>query len=110
MKRLIIALVVTSLFTSCLNDSDDYVVLQDDPIIAEFLPNLSQLNLFIGDLNTLTVNSNMFKYELNTELFTDYAHKLRIIGLPDGTALQYEDDGFQYFQQEHLLQKRFIII
>ena len=107
MKRLIIALVATSLFTSCLNDSDDYIVLQDDPIIAEFLPNLSQLNLFIGDLNTLTVNSNMFKYELNTELFTDYAHKLRIIGLPDGTALQYENDGFPIFPTGTLIAKTF---
>ena len=107
MKRLIIALVVTSLFTSCLNDSDDYVVLQDDPIIAEFLPNLSQLNLFIGDLNTLTVNSNMFKYELNTQLFTDYAHKLRIIGLPEGATLQYEDDGFPIFPTGTLIAKTF---
>jgi len=107
MKRLIIAFVVALLFTSCLNDSDDYIVLQDDPIIAEFLPNLSQLNLFIGDLNTLTVNSNMFKYELNTQLFTDYAHKLRIIGLPEGTALQYEDDGFPIFPTGTLIAKTF---
>lgn len=107
MKRLIIALVVASLFTSCLNDSDDYIVLQDDPIIAEFLPNLSQLNLFIGDLNTLTVNSNMFKYELNTQLFTDYAHKLRIIGLPEGATLEYEDDGFPIFPTGTLIAKTF---
>ena len=107
MKRLIIVLVVASLFMSCLNDSDDYIVLQDDPIIAEFLPNLSQLNLFIGDLNTLTVNSNMFKYELNTQLFTDYAHKLRIIGLPEGATLEYEDDGFPIFPTGTLIAKTF---
>ncbi|WP_347924375.1 hypothetical protein [Pontimicrobium sp. SW4] len=107
MKRLIIALVVSSLFTSCLNDSDDYVVLQDDPIVAQFLPNLSQLNLFVGDLNTLTINSNMFKYELNTQLFTDYAHKLRIIGLPEGATLQYEDDGFPIFPTGTLIAKTF---
>jgi len=107
MKRLIITLVAASLFTSCINDSDDYIVLQDDPIIAEFLPNLSQLNLFVGDLNTLAVNSNMFKYELNTQLFTDYAHKLRIIGLPEGTALEYADDGFPIFPTGTLIAKTF---
>ena len=107
MKRLIITLVAASLFTSCINDSDDYIVLQDDPIIAEFLPNLSQLNLFVGDLNTLAINSNMFKYELNTQLFTDYAHKLRIIGLPEGTALEYADDGFPIFPTGTLIAKTF---
>ena len=107
MKRLIITLVAASLFTSCINDSDDYIVLQDDPIIAEFLPKLSQLNLFVGDLNTLAINSNMFKYELNTQLFTDYAHKLRIIGLPEGTALEYADDGFPIFPTGTLIAKTF---
>ncbi len=107
MKRLIITLVVASLFTSCLNDSDDYVVLQDDPIVAEFLPNLSQLNLFIGDLSEMTVNSNAFKYDLSTPLFTDYAHKLRIIGLPENTALEYEDDGFPKFPTGTLIAKTF---
>lgn len=107
MKRLIIALLTLSLFVSCLDDSDDYVVLEDDPIIAEFLPNLSELNLFVGDLSSLTVNSNMFIYELNTVLFTDYAHKLRIVGLPEGTALEYQDDGFPKFPTGTLIAKTF---
>ena len=75
MKRLLSALIVSSLFVSCLNDTDDYIVYEDDPIIAQFLPNLSDLNLFIGDPMDLVINSNMFVYNLNTELFTDYAHK-----------------------------------
>jgi len=105
MKRLFITLVVASLFTSCLNDTDDYIVYEDDPIVAEFLPNLSDLNLFIGDLKDLTINSNTFVYNLNTELFTDYAHKLRIIGLPNGSVLEYADDGFPIFPTGTLMAK-----
>ena len=107
MKRLIFFLFVPILFTSCLDDTDDYMVYKDDPIVAEFLPNLSQLNLFIGDLNSLNINSNMFKYELNTRLFTDYAHKLRIIGLPEGATLEYQDDGFPIFPTGTLIAKTF---
>ncbi|TJY31841.1 hypothetical protein [Pontimicrobium aquaticum] len=107
MKRLIFALITSSLFVSCLNDTDDYVVYEDDPIIAEFLPNLSDLNLFIGNQKDLVINSNMFVYKLNTELFTDYAHKLRIIGLPEGAALEYTDDGFPIFPTGTLIAKTF---
>jgi len=77
------------------------------PIVAEFLPNLSQLNIFIGDLEDLNISSKTFKYELNTSLFTDYAHKLRIIALPDGTSLQYESDGFPVFPNGSLMAKTF---
>ncbi len=77
------------------------------PIVAEFLPNLSQLNIFIGDLEDLNISSKTFKYELNTSLFTDYAHKLRIIALPEGTSLQYESDGFPIFPNGSLMAKTF---
>ena len=107
MKRLLITLLVASLFTSCLNDTDDYVVYEDDPIVAQFLPNLSDLNLFIGTQKDLAINSNMFVYELNTELFTDYAHKLRIIGLPEDSTLEYADDGFPIFPTGTLIAKTF---
>ncbi len=107
MKRLLFALIVSSLFVSCLNDTDDYIVYEDDPIVAQFLPNLSDLNLFIGDQKDLALNSNMFVYDLVTPLFTDYAHKLRIIGLPEGSALEYADDGFPVFPTGTLIAKTF---
>lgn len=78
-----------------------------NPIIAEFLPNLSQLNIFIGELEDLNISSRSFKYELNTSLFTDYAHKLRIIALPDSGALEYNGDGFPVFPNGTLMAKTF---
>jgi len=78
-----------------------------NPIIAAFLPSLSQLNIFIGDLEDLNISSRSFKYELNTSLFTDYAHKLRIIALPDSEALEYDGNGFPLFPNGTLMAKTF---
>ncbi|MBM7061248.1 hypothetical protein JQX08_11075 [Pseudomonas sp. UL073] len=35
-------------------------------------------------------------YDLNTPLFTDYAHKLRTVWMPDGQAAQYGEEHFDY--------------
>ncbi|NQD92641.1 hypothetical protein HP532_08250 [Pseudomonas sp. CrR25] len=35
-------------------------------------------------------------YDLNTPLFSDYAHKLRSLWLPTGTAARYAEEGFDY--------------
>lgn len=77
------------------------------PVVAQFLPTLSQLNLFVGELKDLNLSPKVFKYELNTQLFTDYAHKLRIIGLPAGASLEYQDDGFPIFPTGTLITKTF---
>ena len=66
---------------------------QQPPVVAEFLPNLSELNLFIGDLENLTPSPYAYNYELITPLFTDYSHKQRLIALPQGTMMQTQDDG-----------------
>ena len=35
-------------------------------------------------------------YDLNTPLFSDYAHKLRTVWLPPGTVAEYGDEHFNY--------------
>lgn len=77
------------------------------PVVSEFLPNLSQLNLFVGDIANLQLSPKVFEYTLSTPLFTDYAHKLRIIGLPSGKALEYKDDGFPIFPTGTVIAKTF---
>ena len=77
------------------------------PVIPEFLPNLSQLNLFTGSLANLTLSTNVFKYDLITPLFTDYAHKLRLIALPQGQAMQYDGEGFPLFPNGTVIAKTF---
>ena len=76
-------------------------------IVSEFLPTLSELNLFDGDIADLKLSPKVFKYDLHTELFTDYAHKLRAIALPQGEALRYQDDGFPIFPTGTVISKTF---
>ncbi|WP_237066676.1 SO2930 family diheme c-type cytochrome [Microbulbifer guangxiensis] len=44
----------------------------------------------------LSLNDGVIPYDLNTALFTDYAHKLRTVWMPAGTAAQYGDENFDY--------------
>ena len=45
------------------------------PVVPQFLTNLTQLNLFSGDLSDLNPTPYAFEYELSTPLFSDYSHK-----------------------------------
>lgn len=76
-------------------------------VIAQFLPNLSDLNLFTGNLADLDPSLYAFEYDLVTPLFTDYAHKQRLIALPLGTSMQYIGDGFPDFPNGTLIAKTF---
>lgn len=69
------------------DDSD--LPVSDLPIIAEFRPNLSELNSYIGDLKGLQISSNAFQYSPSTPPFTDYSQKQRIIALPGNTKMQF---------------------
>tara|TARA_R110002012_G_scaffold17930_5_gene66735 strand:+ start:44181 stop:45422 length:1242 start_codon:yes stop_codon:yes gene_type:complete len=76
-------------------------------VIPQLLPNLSDLNLFAGNLNDLTPSTRAFEYNLNTPLFTDYAHKQRLIALPPGTSMDYVDNGFPDFPDNTVISKTF---
>ena len=39
----------------------------------------------------LVANDGVLPYDLNTPLFTDYAHKLRTVWMPEGTAADYTE-------------------
>ncbi len=76
-------------------------------VVSQFLPNLSDLNLYFGDLSDLTPSMYAFNYKLSTPLFTDYAHKQRLIVLPLGESMQYIDNGFPDFPDGTLIAKTF---
>lgn len=77
------------------------------PVNPQFLTNLSQLNLFSGNMAKLELSTNVFQYDLITPLFTDYAHKLRLIALPQGQAMEYDGEGFPIFPNGTVLAKTF---
>ncbi|MEY8847809.1 fibronectin type III domain-containing protein [Psychroserpens sp. XS_ASV72] len=79
----------------------------DSPIVPEFRPTLSELNLYLGNLGNLSPSSLAFEYDLVTPLFTDYAHKQRLIALPEGTSMTYNGDGFPLFPDNTVISKTF---
>ena len=91
-----------SLTTNVASFTTDY-----SAVIPEYLTRLSELNIFVGDLADLNLSPKVFEYNLHTELFTDYAHKLRTIALPEGEALSYQDDGFPVFPTGTVITKTF---
>ncbi|WP_370392369.1 hypothetical protein [uncultured Winogradskyella sp.] len=105
MKRFFLLIMVLATL-ACSND--DSITPNPIPqVIAEFRPNLSELNLFTGDLSDLNISPAAFEYKLNTELFTDYAHKQRIIALPEGSQMQYDGDGLPIFPDNTVIAKTF---
>lgn len=78
------------------------------PTVAiAFRPTLSEMNLFVGNLDDLEITPFAFEYNLNTTLFTDYAHKQRIIALPEGTSMAYDGDGLPVFPDNTVIAKTF---
>lgn len=105
-RNLLTLLVVFLCFNSCEDDDSITPVVTPD-VVAEFKVNLSELNLFEGDLNQLIITEKAFEYNINTTLFSDYAHKQRIIALPTGTSLEFNGDGLPIFPENTVIAKTF---
>jgi uncharacterized repeat protein (TIGR03806 family) len=54
---------------------------------------LSDWNVLLKEGQTLRLNERVVPYDLNTPLFTDYAHKLRTVWMPQGSAAKYSEDA-----------------
>ncbi|MEH6536740.1 MAG: Ig-like domain-containing protein [Psychroserpens sp.] len=55
-------------------------------------PTLSEYTFFEGDIKDLDPVFGVLPYELNSTLFTDYAHKKRFVWMPDSTKSNYNND------------------
>ncbi|MFS4493754.1 hypothetical protein [Maribacter sp. 2308TA10-17] len=88
------------------NSTDPYV---DDTVYptAEFLPKLSDLNLFKGDVANLEFNSTVHEYNLATPLYSDYSYKLRSISLPQDAKMTYNGEGLLEFPDNTIITKTF---
>ena len=53
---------------------------------------LSEYNFFEGDLKELNPVYGVLPYDLNSPLFSDYAHKKRFVWMPEGTKANYNSD------------------
>ena len=60
-------------------------------------PKLSDWHVVEARDGKLVLNQGVTPYDLNTPLFTDYAHKLRTIWMPQGSAAKYDvQDTFDF--------------
>jgi uncharacterized repeat protein (TIGR03806 family) len=58
---------------------------------------LSEWRVLQRQGDRLAVNDHVVPYDLNTPLFSDYAHKLRTVWLPPGASARYsEDESFDF--------------
>lgn len=71
------------------------------------LDKLSEYGFFVGSMKDLVPAENVIPYELNTPLFSDYAHKARFIRFPVGTSATYNPKEVLDFPTGTVLIKNF---
>lgn len=62
--------------------------------------------LYVAD-GRLRLNAQVLPYDLDSALFTDYAHKLRTVWMPAGTPARYRQDGAIDFPVGTIISKTF---
>jgi uncharacterized repeat protein (TIGR03806 family) len=68
---------------------------------------LSEYGFFIGEMKELKPRADVLPYELNSALFTDYAHKARFVYVPPGKAAVFNPDETFDFPVGSVLIKNF---
>jgi hypothetical protein len=68
---------------------------------------LSDWQMVYVDAGKLQLNTGVIPYDLNTPLFSDYAHKLRTIWMPPGTAAVYDANATFDFPVGTVITKTF---
>jgi uncharacterized repeat protein (TIGR03806 family) len=68
---------------------------------------LSEWGVVIANGKTLSLNTEVLPYELNTPLFSDYALKLRSVWMPAGATASYRTDGPMDFPIGTIISKTF---
>jgi uncharacterized repeat protein (TIGR03806 family) len=68
---------------------------------------LSDWQVVYAQRGSLALNAGVVPYDLNTPLFSDYAHKLRTIWMPPGMAAKYNADSSFDFPVGTIITKTF---
>lgn len=77
------------------------------PQTIVFEQNLSAYGIFAGSPNDLIPSDDYHLLELSSSLFTDYAHKQRLVKVPLGTQMTKSNDGSIDFPEGTILTKTF---
>lgn len=73
----------------------------------EFKDKLSDYGFFKGNLKDLNAREDLIYYDLASSLFTDYAVKDRFIYLPQGSQIEFTDNGPLHFPDSSIIIKNF---
>ena len=112
MKEFIVCLLALLSVTllACNRDRPDREVTIPDfnfPETITFEQNLSAYDIFEGDAADLIPASDFHLLELSSILFTDYAHKQRLVKVPTGTKMTRLSDGSLDYPDGTILTKTF---
>ena len=103
---------VIILANSCKNNNfrdEEYVQIPDFDFqkSIKFKESLSEYKIFEGLPSDLVPSKDFHLLELSSKLFTDYAHKQRLVKLPAGTKMKKLEDGSVEFPNGTILTKTF---
>lgn len=112
MKRISISILGLTLLTiiACTRNNGRFEVVIPDfnfPATIVFEQNLSAYHIFKDSLADLTPANDFHLLELSSVLFTDYAHKQRLVKVPAGTKMTRLEDGSIDFPNGTILTKTF---
>jgi uncharacterized repeat protein (TIGR03806 family) len=93
LKTLLFLSLITIL-SSC-GEDEDYKKVSPVYVDLETVPyqNLSEYKFFEGDMKAQVPAYKVLPYDLNSSLFTDYAHKKRFVWMPEGETATYSEDS-----------------
>jgi len=77
------------------------------PFMDDNPQNLSDWGMVIAKGNTLSLGQDAMPYDLNTPLFTDAAHKLRVVWVPPGKKAKYREERALDFPVGSVIAKTF---
>lgn len=104
MKKITIFILAIT-FYSCQNTNE--LVPLNNFVSTDFMPSLSEMNIYSGTLSNLDISSNAFEYKISTELFSDYSYKQRLIALPQGETMVYQNNLLPDFPMNTVIAKTF---
>lgn len=92
----LLAVLVLMTLSSCASSEDDYTAVPTSPVVMDLdavpYPKLSDYNFFSGAMNQLEPSYGVLPYRPASELFTDYARKLRFVWMPKDSIASYASD------------------
>ncbi len=98
----IFLILLSFVFSNCSNGPKRILINPEKPF-----EKLSQYNFFKGELADLDPVDRVLPYDLNSPLFSDYAHKSRFVWMPEGTSANYTEDHVLDFPKGTALIKNF---